>query len=136
MQAWFVGDCVNYWDSRVVVKDEDDRQIVRELGVQNTSLPTELATQAVQTSYNISVYTGKVSGAGTDANVYIVLYGVNGDSGVIDLVQSKTHKNKFEKGQVDEFVIKAIDLGDLVKVRIGHDGSGPGAGWNLEKVHA
>ena len=36
--------------------------------------------------------------------------------------------------QVDEFEIEAVSLKDLEKIRIGHDGKGPGAGWFLDKV--
>ena len=36
--------------------------------------------------------------------------------------------------QVDEFLIEAVSLKELQKVRVGHDGTGPGAGWFLDKV--
>ena len=36
----------------------------------------------------------------------------------------KSHKNKFEQGMIDEFTVEAVDLGDLEKIRIGHDNSG------------
>ena len=36
--------------------------------------------------------------------------------------------------QVDEFLIEAVSLRELKKVRVGHDGSGPGAGWFLDKI--
>ena len=42
-----------------------------------------------------------VSFLGTDANVYIVLYGDAGHSAEAPLANSATNKNKFEKGQVD-----------------------------------
>ena len=48
----------------------------------------------------IQVYTGDISKAGTDANVYITVFGERGDTGVRQLAQSKTHKNKFERGNV------------------------------------
>ena len=35
---------------------------------------------------------------------------------------------------MDEFVLEAVDLKRLKKIRIGHDGSKPGAGWFLDKV--
>ena len=35
---------------------------------------------------------------------------------------------------MDEFEIEAVDLKDLERIRIGHDGKGPGAGWFLDKV--
>ena len=50
--------------------------------------------------YKVDVYTGKKSSAGTDANVYINIFGDLGDTGRRYLRQSKTNKNKFEKGQV------------------------------------
>ena len=36
--------------------------------------------------------------------------------------------------KIDTFEIKAIDLGELQKVRIRHDDSGIGAAWYLEKI--
>ena len=35
---------------------------------------------------------------------------------------------------MDEFLIEAVSLKGLQKVRVGHDSSGPGAGWFLDKV--
>ena len=43
------------------------------------------------------VYTGDVSGAGTDANVSIILYGTLGDTGNRPLKQKG--RNLFERGQ-------------------------------------
>ena len=50
--------------------------------------------------YTINVKTGDVSGAGTDANVFLIMYGDLGDSGEHKLHKSETHRDKFEKGQV------------------------------------
>ena len=36
--------------------------------------------------------------------------------------------------QVDEFLIEAVSLINLGKVRVGHDSTGPGSGWFLDKV--
>lgn len=47
--------------------------------------------------YNVSVYTGTVFGAGTDAKVYITLYGDKGSSSEVQL-QGQGGKN-FENGQ-------------------------------------
>ena len=35
---------------------------------------------------------------------------------------------------MDEFLIEAVSLKSLEKVRVGHDSSGPGSGWFLDKV--
>lgn len=51
-------------------------------------------------SYEIHVFTGTMWGAGTDANVYINIYGETGDTGERHLKKSN-NLNKFEKGQVN-----------------------------------
>lgn len=45
-------------------------------------------------------------------------------SGIINLKACKSYKNKFEQGMINEFTVEAVDLGDLEKLRIGHDNSG------------
>ena len=45
-------------------------------------------------------------------------------TGIINLKASKTHKNKFERGMIDEFTVEAVDIGPLKKLRIGHDNCG------------
>lgn len=44
--------------------------------------------------------TGNERGSGTDANVFLTIFGEHGDSGERPLKHSETHTNKFEKGQV------------------------------------
>lgn len=44
--------------------------------------------------------------------------------GTINLKACKTYKNKFEQGMINEFTVEAVDLGDLEKLRIGHNNSG------------
>ena len=73
-------------------------------------------------------------GAGTDANVFIQLFGNNNDSGKHDLKFSKTNRNKFERGQTDAFEVKCSDVGELRKIKIGHDGHGLGDGWHLKEL--
>ncbi len=81
--------------------------------------------------YLLEVKTWDIRGAGTDSNVFAQLFGKNGDSGDRKLESSG---NNFERGHTDKFGIEAVDLGDLVKLRIGHDGSGFGSGWFLENI--
>lgn len=50
-------------------------------------------------SYEVHVFTGTMFGAGTDANVYINIYGETGDTGERRLRKSN-NLNKFEKCQV------------------------------------
>lgn len=52
--------------------------------------------------YTVSVRTGDMYGAGTDANVYLTIYGDLGDTGERKLAKSENNKNKFERGEVCE----------------------------------
>lgn len=65
------------------------------------------------TSYKVAVKTGTVSGAGTDANVSLRIYGENNDTGEIPLKASDSAFNKFEKGRTDTFTLEAEDVGKV-----------------------
>ncbi|NXT66884.1 LOXH1 protein, partial [Chaetops frenatus] len=71
--------------------------------------------------------------AGTEADVYISVYGERGDTGSRQLLRSQKSK-KFLKGQTDIFAVEAVHLGCLYKIVIGHNGLGSGNGWFLDKV--
>ena len=59
--------------------------------------------------------TGDLSGSGTDANVFIIMFGEYGDSGEIALKNSETYKDKFERGHTDVFILKDIlSLGKML----------------------
>nr|XP_032809632.1 lipoxygenase homology domain-containing protein 1-like [Petromyzon marinus] len=125
---------------RWLAVDEDDGQVARELVAQDparakapalgsakrpkSSTSLSLEQKAQLTTYNIKVKTGDKRGSGTDANVYMVLYGEKDDTGKVNLKSSKTNKNKFERGQTDEFTLEAVDIGALKKIKIGHDNAG------------
>ena len=51
------------------------------------------------------MHTGTLKGSGTDANVFITLFGSKGDTGEHQLRESQTNKNKFEQGKVCYLVI-------------------------------
>lgn len=53
------------------------------------------------TVYKVHVTTGDLWNAGTEADVYISVYGERGDTGSRQLLRSQTSK-KFLKGQVSE----------------------------------
>eukprot|EP00736_Rhodelphis_marinus_P000918 Rmarinus@m.27357 len=108
-------------------KKSGDKQIVRELVPDGTE-----GAETAESEYQVHVITGDVSGAGTDANVFLIIFGENGDSGTRQL--SKKGKNLFERGQTDDFVIKAIDLGELSKVRVWHDNGMFGSSWYLDEI--
>jgi len=81
--------------------------------------------------YRITVTTPNVRGAGTSANVYLVLFGDKGKTGQIML---DGHKSNFQRGSSDVFGIEDIDVGEVHKILIGHDNKGFGPGWFLGKV--
>lgn len=86
------------------------------------------------TSFKVFVKTGSVIGAGTDANVYLVIKGAQATSPKIPLEYSLTSRNKFENGSLDVFTVAASNLGKLCSILIGHDGKGIGSGWFLESI--
>lgn len=64
------------------------------------------------------------TGAGTDANVWIIVFGECGDTGTLALKECQK-SNKFERKQTDVFRFPdMLSLGELSKVRVWHDNSG------------
>ncbi|XP_075440426.1 oxygen-regulated protein 1 isoform X2 [Ascaphus truei] len=84
--------------------------------------------------YVVKIYTGDVRGAGTDANVHLVLFGDRDSFGPVQLTQPLEHQNPFERGKVDTFKVTTKSLGRIFQIEIGHDGKRPGSGWFLEKI--
>jgi len=82
-------------------------------------------------NYVITVRTSDVRGAGTDANVFCVIYGPRGSTEELRLDNSK---NNFERGREDVFRVRGRDVGVPDRLRIGHDSSGFGPGWHLDFV--
>uniref|UniRef100_A0A3B3YF21 PLAT domain-containing protein n=1 Tax=Poecilia mexicana TaxID=48701 RepID=A0A3B3YF21_9TELE len=131
---------------RWLAVDEDDCQLARELvpvdeafmkkgdeDEDDSEATLGLEQKAMSTTYTVRIKTGDKKYAGTDANVFMTLFGTKDDTGIITLKASKTHRNKFERGMIDEFTVEAVDLGPLRKLRIGHDNCGS-AGWFLDWV--
>jgi len=81
--------------------------------------------------YRVSVVTGTVKGAGTDANVHLTLVG---STGRVDKALLDNEKNNFEQGKVDIFFFETLDMGDIKQAIIEHDGTGIGSGWFLDKI--
>ncbi|XP_058639791.1 lipoxygenase homology domain-containing protein 1 isoform X4 [Onychostoma macrolepis] len=86
----------------------------------------------VPVKYEIIIITGDVNDAATDANVFITLYGVNGDSGKRAL--KGKYRNLFERGRTDRFLLEMLDLGELLRIKVEHDDNGTSSGWYLECV--
>ena len=67
--------------------------------------------------YDVTVVTGDMKGAGTDANVLLTIYGTNGDTGKRTITQR--FRDLFERNQTDTFQLEALDLGKDTHVLIG-----------------
>ncbi|CAG09588.1 unnamed protein product, partial [Tetraodon nigroviridis] len=86
------------------------------------------------TTYIIQVQTSDISGAGTDANVFLIVFGEYGDTGTLPL-KTSTNRNKFERKNKDTFRFPdLLSLGELSKVRVWHDNKGPAPGWHLDYI--
>lgn len=90
------------------------------------------AETTAEVPYTVYVYTADSAGSGISANVYLELHGELGSSGARRLHAS--WKSCFERGHVDEFALGSAELGELVSVRVGHDGATRGEEWGLERI--
>lgn len=62
-----------------------------------------------EVEYRVTVKTGDKWGAGTDANVFVNVFGSDGDTGELHLQDSLTNKvNKFEKNNEDIFKVRTL----------------------------
>lgn len=71
------------------LKNEIDHALNKE-----KSPPTSLV------DYIIKVYTGDKKGAGTDANVHVILFGDEDSSELVQLTKPLQHQDPFERGKV------------------------------------
>ncbi|NWQ86639.1 LOXH1 protein, partial [Burhinus bistriatus] len=79
--------------------------------------------------YSITVHTGTLPASGTDADVFITVFGEQGDS-----CKRRLRHSNFARGQVCISEMRAVDLGQLSKVLVEHHNVGYGAGWYLDKI--
>ncbi|XP_010150589.1 PREDICTED: oxygen-regulated protein 1, partial [Eurypyga helias] len=124
----FSGEQFSFPAHRWLAWDRADGEISMELPVLHQGQPILPVTD-----YEVHVTTGELWNAGTEADVYISVYGERGDTGSRQLLRSQKPK-KFLKGQTDIFTVEAVHLGHLYKIVIGHNGLGSGNGWYLDKV--
>ena len=60
------------------------------------------------------MHTADIRSAGTDANVFVIIFGDKGDSGELSLKSSETYRDKFERGQTDTFNFNMLSLGEFI----------------------
>ncbi|CAF3808973.1 unnamed protein product [Rotaria sordida] len=106
-----------------------------------SQLSSEISSIPFQNTYHVETKTGKkgflgLSSTGTNANIYIQIIDRNGNkSEPIQLKASIDHKNKFERGHIDEFDIGVTKLlNGINQLEIWTDGKGLGHGWYADYV--
>ncbi|RDD41325.1 Lipoxygenase homology domain-containing protein 1 [Trichoplax sp. H2] len=114
---------------RWLSRSRDDHDITREL-------PVVRANQSVLPvrTYMVKVYTSDIWGADTDNEILINIFGKLGDTGLRELYYSSNNEEKFHRANMDLFSIDAVQLGQLIKIKIGHNNLNRGEGWHLDKV--
>jgi hypothetical protein len=85
--------------------------------------------------FRVRVSTGDAAGAGTDSRIFLTLIGVAGHSPDIELLQSLTGGDKFERGNTDEFALRiAQEIGDITRIVLRSDASALGSDWLVSRV--
>ncbi|QDU79816.1 PLAT/LH2 domain protein [Polystyrenella longa] len=84
-------------------------------------------------SYVVTINTSDQSGAGTDSNICLKLYGTRGHTDLIK-INRLLDGNAFESGDRDTFVFTASDVGSIIKIEVKSDGSGIGSDWHLKEI--
>jgi hypothetical protein len=85
--------------------------------------------------YEITVITGKDTGAGTDSKVFCTLHGTSWCGGELALATSLSNADPFEAGNTDNFKhFFPRPLGSIASILIRCDASGLGADWLLDRV--
>lgn len=77
------------------------------------------------------VYTSNVKNSGTDANVFVCLYG---DRGKTDEIKLRAKPENFERGKMDQFTFESEEIGQPFKLRVWHDNKGSAPGWHLDRI--
>lgn len=70
-------------------------------------------------TYTLIAHTSDIKGAGTDASVYVELFGSKADSGTKEL---NGPGNLFEQGKSDTFKVQTVELGELSALEVGRVG--------------
>jgi hypothetical protein len=94
-----------------------------------------LASLQAPADYVIGVRTRGERNSGTDANVFITVDGSTGSLTDIQLKDSLSHMDKFERASIDWFIFSLPQpLGDVKRVSLRSDNSGMFSAWSPESV--
>lgn len=100
--------------------------------------PTVSLTSTKARNYNVQVKTGTYSGAGTDSNVYLTIFGNDNGTEVNTgrlLLNPLISGNAFESGDLDTILLEnAKDVGTITKIKLEADINIVGDDWYAEYV--
>ena len=84
----------------------------------------------------MAVYTAIALKSGTNANVFLTIFGNRTDGVVVksDQFELDSEKNNFKRSEVDYFRIETIKLGKPYQITISHDNTGIDPAWRLDRV--
>ncbi|XP_069846828.1 oxygen-regulated protein 1 isoform X3 [Dipodomys merriami] len=92
----------------------------------------KIQEEANDGDWKVTIITGDLESAGTTATVSLYVYGGTRYLGPIILGSGK--HQLFNSNSADIFKINLQDIGEIYKIRIGHDNSGKDPSWYLEEV--
>ncbi len=111
--------------------------------VRGQGIPPAFAPKT-KADYTIEILTGDVQDAGTDANVFVALYGAedangrrdaSGDMGLSSEYETSKAADPFERGEKKTFLIKdQWRLDDVDHMILRHDNRGDKPGWYVRGV--
>ncbi len=86
-------------------------------------------------SFYLEVKTKNSSGAGTNSDIWLTIYGTNGNTGEIELDTYAGDGDNFEKGDLDCFHV-GVDksIGTIEKITVRKNNGGAGPDWDLEYI--
>jgi cytolysin (calcineurin-like family phosphatase) len=88
----------------------------------------------VMKKYTFKIYTGTLSGAGTDSNISLKLCRNTNDCTSEYRLNAYINGNAFENGSVDTVEIVTADVGNNPLIKIKSDTKYSGSGWYLAKI--
>ncbi|TRZ11441.1 hypothetical protein HGM15179_015673, partial [Zosterops borbonicus] len=126
-----------YCDKVIVREAENNSEYIFNCGrwlpfMSQGIIHSEIELYPQEGDWKITVVTGDFETAGTTATVFLYAYGENKASGPIILGSGK--EQLFNPNSEDTFKVNLSNLGQLYKIRIGHDNTGNDPSWYLEEV--
>lgn len=101
--------------------------------LESPNLTRTLSKPGTASNYRVTVRTGDVSGAGTDANIFITINGTKGS--ISNRALDTAGHNDFERNQSDVYNLNGFpDIGEITSITVRSDDSGLGSGWYVAYI--